>query len=204
MRGISKKYLIFGVLLIISVSLGCVSTSSPKIVPAQTQSPASADVGVQESAPTTTTPPTTTAPPTTTPAPTTTAPPTTTPAPTPIWYEGLTANQIKGKTQRITYDTLVRKNEDYLDSIVTFRGEVSRIVGNYDGPYDVLIQTKMNDYGTYNADTIYLSNYDLDFRVIEGDIAHFYGVPDGFKTYEIRGSSKTVPKLIPLLTVLSS
>jgi hypothetical protein len=192
MRGISKKYLIFGVLLIISVSLGCVSTSSPKIVPAQTQSPASADVGVQESAPTTTTPPTTT------------APPTTTPAPTPIWYEGLTANQIKGKTQRITYDTLVRKNEDYLDSIVTFRGEVSQIVGNYDGPYDVLIQTKMNDYGTYNADTIYISNYDLDFRVMEGDIAHFYGVPDGFKTYEIRGSSKTVPKLIPLLTVLSS
>ncbi len=117
-----------------------------------------------------------------------------------LWYERLSTYEINTNAKRISYDDLVRKNEQYGSTIVLFTGQVSKIWGNYDSPYGVTVLTKTNSAGTYNDEPIYLPDYGLDPRLIKGDIINFWGVPDGFLMDA--GSPTTTPQLIPLQAIV--
>lgn len=96
----------------------------------------------------------------------------------------------------ITYDDLMRNNENYVGQIVHYTGKVLQ-VQKIDGDSYVM-RIAVTEKSFYYDDAIYV-NY-AGSRILEDDIVEFWGKVVGLKEYAaILGNSVTIPEVDALI-----
>lgn len=107
-------------------------------------------------------------------------------------YSDTTSNDIVAAVS-VPYDDLMRHNEDYVDYIIFFRGEIIQVVDTWWG-FVWRVATRESKYFGYVDDVIWV-NYKGP-RFLEGDIVDVYGRVKGLRTYtSIFGLQVTVPEV---------
>ncbi len=101
----------------------------------------------------------------------------------------------------ISFDDLMRNNENYVGKILYLEGEVIQVQQLYGDAYALRVSIT-KEYGgfgtTFYSDPIYV-NYAGD-RILENDIVGIYGQVKGIKQYSaIFGQTITVPEVNSLL-----
>lgn len=105
----------------------------------------------------------------------------------------LSLSEIKNKSTELSYDELMRHNEDYVGDLVHYRAEVVQVMEVYGDNYVLRAKVTQGPYDRWE-DTVWL-DYEGD-RVLEDDIVEFWGRVDGLKTYEaVLGNQITIPKI---------
>jgi len=101
----------------------------------------------------------------------------------------------------ITFDQLMRDNEEYVDKILLLEGEITQAQNVYGDKYVLRISiTKENlAFGTiYYSDPVWV-NYAGE-RILQGDKVQFYGQVQGIKEYTaVLGNSIEIPELNSLI-----
>jgi len=93
----------------------------------------------------------------------------------------------------VPYDDLFRHNEDYIDYIIFFRGEIIQVADIWNQTV-WRVATHESEYFGYAGDVIWV-NYEGP-RFLEGDIVDIYGRVKGLRTYTaIFGQQVTVPEV---------
>ena len=127
---------------------------------------------------------------------TTTPTPKVMPTVTPI----ATIEDIKNSASPISYDELMRNNNDYIGKVVYKRGEILQVSERRSDKYVLRVATQQSTYGYYE-DIIWVE-YEGD-RLLEGDIIDIWGKSKGLETYDaILGNQITIPKMDSLHTEL--
>jgi hypothetical protein len=104
----------------------------------------------------------------------------------------LTPEEVKAKSIEITYDDLMRNNEDHVGKIVHYQGKIIQVQNVYGDTYVLRVGTSDAPY--YFGDIIWV-NY-AGKRVLEGDIIEFWGKVKGLKDYTaVLGNSVTIPEI---------
>jgi len=104
----------------------------------------------------------------------------------------MSIEEIKSTALTISYDNLMRNNENYIGKIVYFRGKIDQVSEVYSNKYILRIATKESEYFDYSGDSIWV-NYEGK-RLLEEDIVDIWGSVKGLKTYTaILGNGVTVP-----------
>ena len=103
----------------------------------------------------------------------------------------LTPEEVKAQTIEVSYDDLMRNNENYVGKIVHYKGEIVQSQNVYGDTYVFRVSTKAPDYF---GDTVWV-NY-AGKRVLEHDIIEFWGKVKGLKEYSaVLGNSITIPEI---------
>jgi len=99
---------------------------------------------------------------------------------------------IKSNAQKISYDSLMRYNENFVDEIVTYRGEVIQVIEISKNSYVLRVAVTKK---TYIWDDIIWAYYSGE-RLLKGDIIDFWGRVKGLKTYTaVLGNEITIPEI---------
>jgi len=107
-------------------------------------------------------------------------------------YSDTTSNDIVAAVS-VPYDDLMRHNEDYIDYIIFFRGEIIQVVDTWWG-FVWRVATRESKYFGYVDDVIWV-NYEGP-RFLEGDIVDVYSRVKGLRTYTaIFGQQVTIPEV---------
>lgn len=113
-----------------------------------------------------------------------TATPTPMPTPTPQEY--------MASCKAVSYDDLLRHNDDYQFEDVKISGSVTQVMGDT-GDFTLLVD--MSDPDSYMAQNAWVDWYGAD-RYLEDDQVTIYGYVRGLKKYEtVLGAEKTVPEI---------
>ena len=110
----------------------------------------------------------------------------------------LTLSQIQEQAIEVSYNDLYRNNENYLNKIVKFEGEIVQTIKTRNGyDYRIDVTKTYPSYGGVNyEDTIWAHYYNGDKRFLEEDIVEFYAEVKGLSTYEtIFGETKELPNV---------
>jgi len=101
--------------------------------------------------------------------------------------------EIKSTALEVSYDDLMRYNENYIGKIVYYPGgEIFQVAEGDGDRYTLLVSTKVYLY--YSEDNVYV-NYEGE-RLLEGDIVDLWGKVKGLKTYTaVLGNEVTIPEL---------
>ncbi len=103
----------------------------------------------------------------------------------------LTPEEVKAKSIEVSYDDLMRNNENYTDKIVHYKGKIIQVQNVYGDTYVLRVGT---DAPYYLKDIMWV-NY-AGKRVLEGDIIEFWGEVKGLKEYKaVLGNSITIPEI---------
>lgn len=112
----------------------------------------------------------------------------------------ITIDDIKNSASPISYDELMRNNDDYVGKIVYKRGEILQVSERRTDQYVLRVATKWSEYGYYE-DIIWVE-YKGD-RLLEGDIIDVWGESKGLETYSaVLGNQITIPKMDSVHTEL--
>ena len=106
----------------------------------------------------------------------------------------------------ITYDQLMRDNEEYVDKILLLNGEVVQAQNVYGDKYVLRISITKENLGfgaIYYSDPVWV-NY-AGKRILEGDKVQFYGHVQGIKEYTaVFGQTIEIPELNALILEVGS
>lgn len=107
----------------------------------------------------------------------------------------MSLDEIKRNAITVSYDDLMRNNENYIGKIVYYRGKVLQVQeGYYKGEYVLRVATKKEEYIGYLEDVI-LVNYKGN-RLLEEDVIDTWGRVKGLKSYTaILGNEITIPEI---------
>ena len=109
----------------------------------------------------------------------------------------LSNEDIKRLAKASVYDDLFRNNENYVGSLVYFKGEIVQVINDYANAdsYFLRITTQESTYGGYSGDDVIWVNY-RGTRVLEGDIIEVWGKITGLRTYTaVWGNEITIPEI---------
>lgn len=102
----------------------------------------------------------------------------------------LSPETIKSNAIEISYDDLMRNNEEHVGKIVYHEGEVIQVQNVFGNTYVLRVSTE----GPYYYDNVIWVNYAGD-RLLEDDAVEIWGVV-GLKEYSaIFGNSVTIPEI---------
>lgn len=105
--------------------------------------------------------------------------------------------EFKASCQNIAYEELARNGDNYIDTPITFRGEIIQVSEEGDYTY-YRINVTEDEYG-YWDDTI-LVEYSIkegESRFLEDDIVTVYGTCKGLYSYEsVIGANVTIPSAV--------
>lgn len=106
--------------------------------------------------------------------------------------ETLDIENIESFALTISYDDLMRFNEDYIGKVIYYRGEIIQVNGGLSEGYTFRIS--VTNKNSYWVDPIY-ATYNGK-RFLEGDIVDLFGKVIGLKTYtSVRGDDITIPQI---------
>ena len=106
----------------------------------------------------------------------------------------MTVEEIKSSALTISYDDLMRNNENYIGKIVYYRGKVVQVRESYSNNYVLRVATKQEPYIGYFGDVIWI-NY-KGKRLLEDDIIDIWGGVKGLETYRaVLGNEITIPEI---------
>jgi hypothetical protein len=107
----------------------------------------------------------------------------------------LTIDEIKEKSIIVSYDELMRHNENYIGEIVHYEVEVVQVHEKWgEDEYILLCKVSSNDPYDFSMDNFYI-DYEGE-RLLEDDLIEIWATVDGLKTYTtVLGAKKTVPEL---------
>jgi len=107
----------------------------------------------------------------------------------------LTIDEIKEKSIIVSYDELMRHNEDYIGEIVHYKVEVIQVNEKWgNDKYILLCKMPSSDPYDFSMDSFYI-NYEGE-RLLEDDLIEIWATVDGLKTYTtVLGAEKTIPEL---------
>ena len=92
----------------------------------------------------------------------------------------------------LEYDTLLRSNEEYVNSIVYYKGEVVDVVHRWDDTYQLFITLDTDEL--FSSD--WLAVHYTGPRILEDDLVEVYGVVNGLYKYKtVRGDQNIVPEI---------
>lgn len=115
--------------------------------------------------------------------------PTSAPTPTPT----PTFDEAKATAKSLSYDDLFRYNEQYVGTLVVYRGKVDQVVEQGRDRWLLRVSVSEKEYGVWQDDVR------LDYegpRVLEGDTIEFVGKVKGLWKYSaILGNPRTVPHI---------
>jgi hypothetical protein len=113
----------------------------------------------------------------------------------PTSSHSLSITDIKNQAQNITYDNLVRNNENYIGKTVYFRGVVSQVFPQSEDNYDLVLST--SGIFTYDGSRLYI--HYKGSRFLEGDTIDVWGKVDGLTTMtSVLGAETTIPEISAL------
>lgn len=105
---------------------------------------------------------------------------------------------VKNNSLSVSYDDLMRYNEQYKGKIVHYTGQVRQVTEDKNGDYLLRIATKKSSWGDSYYDNVILVGYKGD-RLLEDDLVEVYGNSIGLITYEaVMGNSITIPAVSSL------
>jgi hypothetical protein len=109
----------------------------------------------------------------------------------------LSPSEIKAKSlDGISYDDLLRNNENYVGKFVHYTGEVLQAQNTYGDTYVIRVGIT-KDVFVY-TDVVWV-NY-AGPRVLEGDIIEFWGEVTGIQEYEaVLGNTISIPEVDSLI-----
>lgn len=113
----------------------------------------------------------------------------------------LSPAEIKAKSLKgISYDDLMRNNENYVNEFVYFKGKVLQVQNVYGDIY--ALRVGITEKTFFYDDPIY-ANY-AGPRILEDDIVEFWGVVKGLKEYTaVLGNEVTIPEIdVQILNVV--
>lgn len=94
----------------------------------------------------------------------------------------------------VSYDDLMRHNEDYVGDFIHLKGEIVQVAGGEDETYVWRVATRENEFSGYSGDVVWVTY--RGSRFLERDIVEIYGLVEGLKTYEaVMGNEVTIPNL---------
>lgn len=107
----------------------------------------------------------------------------------------LSIEKIKSSADSfLTYDELMRNNNQYVGRIVKYRGEITQVVEDYGNSYTLRVATKEEAYIGYYDDVL-LVNYNGP-RLLEQDIIDLWGEVSGLRSYvAVLGNTITIPEI---------
>jgi len=106
----------------------------------------------------------------------------------------MSVEEIKSSALTISYDDLMRNNENYVGEVAYYRGEVVQVSEIYGDKYVLRVATKQEPYIGYFKDVIWV-NY-KGKRLLEDDIIDVWGRVKGLKTYTaVLGNEITIPEI---------
>jgi len=106
----------------------------------------------------------------------------------------MSVEEIKNRAVNVSYDDLMRYNEEYVGKIVYFRGGVVQVIEVHGNEYDLRVATSGSYYVSYYEDIIWV-NYEGS-RILEDDIVDVWGYVKGLKAYTtVLGAKVTIPEL---------
>ena len=110
---------------------------------------------------------------------------------------GFVELNYKEAVLNITYNELLRNNEDYQDEIVYFKGRVTQ-VAEEEGKFAISLATGMNKFtGNYLGDIVLVGHEGQ--RVLEDDIIEVWGKVRPLMTMKsLLGTDKTMPTIMSL------
>ena len=113
----------------------------------------------------------------------------------------LTPAEIKAKAlTTVTYDDLLRNNENYVGKIVYYRGHVIQAQNIYGDTYILRVEVKQNDDILW-SDPVWV-NY-AGSRILEGDIIDVWGQVKGIKQYQaVLGNQVEIPEIDSMIVQL--
>lgn len=96
----------------------------------------------------------------------------------------------------VTYDDLMRNNEDYIGKIVHYQGKVLQMQNVYGDTYALRVGITEK---TFFYEDVVWTNY-AGPRVLENDIVEFWGTVKGLREYTaVLGNTITVPEVDALI-----
>ncbi len=102
----------------------------------------------------------------------------------------LTPEEVKAKAIQVSYDDLMRNNENYTGKIVHYKGQVVQVLHVSGDTYALRVGLDM----PFPKDIVWM-NY-AGKRVLEGDIIEFWGTVKGLKEYKsLLGEPITIPEI---------
>lgn len=114
--------------------------------------------------------------------------------------KSMSVEEIKTNALHVSYNELMRHNENYIGKIVHFRGKVVQVLEKYQDNYILRVATKLERYGYYG--NVIWVNYQGE-RLLEDDIIDIYGKVKGLRTYlTVLGSEVTIPEITALYVEL--
>ena len=113
----------------------------------------------------------------------------------------LSPSEIKAKAlTTVTYDDLLRNNENYVGKIVYYRGHVIQAQNIYSDTYILRVEVTQNDDILW-SDPIWV-NY-AGSRILEGDIIDVWGQVKGIKQYQaVLGNQIEIPEIDSMIVQL--
>ncbi|VVB85121.1 zinc-ribbon domain protein [uncultured archaeon] len=106
----------------------------------------------------------------------------------------ISIEETKSKALNISYDDLMRNNENYIGKIVYYRGRILQVNEISNGKYALRVATKKESYGGYLEEVIWV-NY-KGSRLLENDLIDIWGEVKGLKSYTaVLGNGITIPEI---------
>ena len=104
----------------------------------------------------------------------------------------LSVDEIKSRAKTISYDELMRHNDNYVGEIIHLKGSVMQVFEISKDKYGLLVFTRKSNSWYYDDDLV-LVYYEGE-RLLEDDIIEIWGRVTGLVTYKtVLGSENTVP-----------
>jgi len=98
----------------------------------------------------------------------------------------------------ISYDDLMRNNENHVGEIIYLKGQILQVQKIYGDTYALRIATDKEEFFGYIDDIVYV-NY-AGPRVLEEDVVEVWGTVKGLKEYTaVLGNVVTIPEVDSLL-----
>ena len=108
----------------------------------------------------------------------------------------LTSEEIKNRAITVTFDELMRNNEDYVDQIVFLEGKVIQADNRSGDKYFLRVSITPNSYGY--SDPVFIKYEGT--RILEDDVVQVYGEVKGIYEYTaILGNSIELPEINSLI-----
>jgi len=105
----------------------------------------------------------------------------------------LSLEEVKKVAVELSYDELLRNNENYIGKIVHYKGEVNQAIEGSGNNYYLRIYVTKGEYGLWNDDVFV--NYQGK-RILENDIIDIWGEVRGIKNYTtVLGASRSIPEI---------
>lgn len=99
----------------------------------------------------------------------------------------------KTSIQDLSYDELMRDNEDYIGETVYYQGEVAQVNNIASDEYVLRVNVTKGEYGMWENDV--WINYQGE-RILKEDIIDLWGKIEGIKKYTtVLGSTRSIPEL---------